>query len=136
MKFKFLLIAVAIVATGCGVQEAEPTNANQDLLQVDAPNKVLTASDIDLTTPYYFAYNDQAIEDYDTYSRSNPISITPAEATSLQIYGADEPLDTVEVTEPYVTVDVKANETYVFESSFAYYQVVSSTPTPAVISVG
>lgn len=135
MKFKYLLVLIAIIATGCGNQEPETTSANSDLMQVESPNKILSVADIDLTEPYYFAYQDQPVENYDTYNTINPISITVDSATTLSIYGSGEPLETVDVTEPYVTVELNAGETYVFESSFAYYEIDSSEPTTAVISV-
>lgn len=135
MKFRYLLIAVAIFTTGCANEQSTTTSAGNDLVAVDAPNKLLTASNVDLTEPYYFAYQESPVENYDTYGTSKPVSITADSATTLSIYGSDEALDSVPTTDPYVMVDVKAGESYIFESSFDYYVITSSQPTTAVVSV-
>lgn len=134
-KLSIIMMLILVLTAGCSQQQAEETSANNDLLEVDAPNKLLTAADVDLTQTYNFAYNDQPIEGYDTYDNTNQISITPDQSTTLNVYGADIPTETVDFSEPYVSVDIKAGETYTFESAFEYYQIDSSNPTSAVISV-
>lgn len=135
MKLKYLLIAIVIVTTGCQGQTPEPSSADNDLLEVDGANKLLTAADVDLSEPYYFAYNEQPIENYDTYGTVNPVTVSVDQATTLNIYGSDEPLESVDVTSPYVTVDVDAGDTYIFESAFTYYEIDSSNPTSGVVAV-
>ncbi|WOO89290.1 hypothetical protein R2F61_00890 [Mollicutes bacterium LVI A0078] len=134
MKNKLMLIAFAIIASGCSV-EAEPSSANNDLLQVEAPSKVLSAADVDLSEPYYFGYSDQVLEGYPTYKNSNPITITVDKPTTLSILGAEEPLEAIDFVAPTEQVELAAGESYQFETSYSYYEVDSSEPTTAVISV-
>ncbi len=134
MKNKLMLVAFAIIASGCSA-EAEPSSANNDLLQVEAPAKALSAADVDLTKPYYFAYSNQVIADYDTFKKMNPITITVDEDTTLTIYGANEPVEGLDFVTPTEEVELEAGSSYQFESDYMYYQVNSSTPTTGVISV-
>lgn len=134
-KISILLIFIVVLVAGCGKQDAETTNADTGLMTVDAPNKLLTASDVDLSRPYNLAYNSEVVDDVDTYDNSMQLTITPDSATTLDIYGSSDPITDSSGLTPYVSVEVNAGETYILESSFMYYQVVSSDPTTAVVAV-
>lgn len=134
MKTKYLLIALLVIVTGCTTEQPTTTSADNGLLEVGAANKLLTAANVDFSQPYNFAYSQTPVENYDTYQTLKPITVTVDEDTTLSIYGSDEPVDSAS-SEPYVTIDIKAGESYTFESSFKYYQIVSVEPTTAVITV-
>lgn len=134
-KISILLMFILVLVAGCGKQETETASADTGLMTIDDPNKLLTASDVDFSSPYNLAYSSEAVTDVDTYDNSMQLTITPDSKTTLNIFGSSEPITDSSGMTPYVSVEVKAGETYTLESSFMYYQIVSSEPTTAVVAV-
>ncbi len=138
MKLRITLVSVVLLLSGCGNTEAtvetQKASADNDLMSVNAPSKILSASDIDLQTPYLFAYNDSVIDGYDTYKNSNPIMLEVDDDTTLNIYATNEVIDDTSY-QLIETFSAKAGDKFEINSTFKYYKIESENDITATLTV-
>lgn len=125
--------------SGCAKESAQEqsfhSEADNGLLTIEMPAKLLTAADVEISDEYNFAYNSEVIDGLDTYDNSNPITIS-AESGEILIYGSTLPIDSVEGMEPIAnfTVTTDSNSITIDEMD-TYFKIISSEPTSLVVSV-
>lgn len=127
---KRIIFAIFCLATLSGCQSYEPSKSNQDndLLEVTASDKVLTASDVNIEDNYQFAVNLEAQADYDTY-KPGTISITSN--VPLEIYGSEQPITGEQLEDQnQVSLSTTTNKEnqieMTLEDEYAYYYLVTN----------
>lgn len=143
MKKWILGVSILVALTGCSqdqVQEPATLNEETDNGLIAAPDvdKVLTASDVEVTDYYDFAYSSEVVEGYDTYKNVNPITVT-ADSGEILIYGSDLPIDSVSgmelVADLVVSSENATSGAITIDDSYTYFRITVSEPTHIVVAV-
>lgn len=134
LKLNILLLTGLLILSGCS-QPAEPTNADNGLIEAQSIERVTTAADVKVVDSYTFAVSDQVISGYDTYKQGSQIVITSDNNVEITVYGSDQPITSTDGIEPIAEHSFNQQEDeLVLTEQFTYYKIIADQECDVVIS--